>query len=54
VTGTFKYSKVELVRQGYDPDAIADPLYFDLVESHEFVQLDKNLYERIQTGEIRL
>jgi fatty-acyl-CoA synthase len=52
LTGTFKYSKTELVRQGYDPDACADDLYFD--DSQEFVRLDKDLYQRIQAGEFRL
>jgi fatty-acyl-CoA synthase len=54
VTGTFKYSTTELARQGYDPVAIADPLYFDLSELNEYVPLDENLYYRIQAGEIRL
>jgi fatty-acyl-CoA synthase len=54
VTGTFKYSTTELSRQGYDPGAIADPLYFDLIESNEYVPLDRNLYLRIQAGEMRL
>jgi fatty-acyl-CoA synthase len=52
LTGTFKYSKTELVREGYDPDACADPLYFDNAE--KFVPLDNNLYQRIQSGEFRL
>jgi fatty-acyl-CoA synthase len=54
LTGTFKYSTTELARQGYDPAAVADPLYFDLTESQAFVPLDKNLYHRIQAGEMRL
>jgi fatty-acyl-CoA synthase len=54
LTGTFKYSKSELVRQGYDPVATQDVLYFDHPESEAFVQLDKELYERIQGGGIRL
>jgi fatty-acyl-CoA synthase len=54
VTGTFKYSKAELVRQGYDPAASSDVLYFDLLESDAFVQLDKELYDRIQSGRVRL
>jgi fatty-acyl-CoA synthase len=54
LTGTFKYSKTELVRQGYDPAASADPVYFDLQDSLGFVRLDKDLYDRIQDGEIRL
>lgn len=54
LTGTFKYSTTELARQGYNPHIIADPLYFDLLESQAFIPLDKNLYDRIQTGEIQL
>jgi fatty-acyl-CoA synthase len=54
VTGTFKYSTTELARQGYDPNAIADALYFERVETNEFVPLDKHLFDRIQAGEIRL
>jgi fatty-acyl-CoA synthase len=53
ITGTFKYSKAELIRQGYDPAASDDVLYFDLVESDAFVVLDNQLYDRIQRGEIR-
>ena len=53
VTGTFKYSKTELIRQGYNPMASADALYFDSLESGAFVQLDKEFYDRIQSGGIR-
>jgi fatty-acyl-CoA synthase len=54
VTATFKYSKTDLVRQGYNPVASTDPLYFDLFELEAFVQLDKDLYDRIQSGGVRL
>jgi fatty-acyl-CoA synthase len=54
VTGTFKYSKTDLVRQGFDPAATTDVIYFDNPESQEFSRLDKALYDRIQTGQIRL
>ncbi len=54
VTGTFKYSKTELVRQGYDPVASNDMLYFDNTESEAFTPLDKEMYDRIQIGSIRL
>jgi len=53
VTGTFKYSKSELIRQGYNPVASGDALYFDSLESEAFVQLDKEFYDRIQSGGIR-
>ncbi len=54
VTGTFKYSKTHLVKQGYDPSATEDILYFSCPESGTFVPLDKPLYDRIQAGQIRL
>ena len=54
ITGTFKYTKTELVRQAYDPAATADVLYFNHPERQAFVRLDKALYGRIQSGEIRL
>ena len=53
LTGTFKYSKTELIRQGYDPQASGDALYFDSLEAEAFVQLDKEFYDRIQSGGIR-
>ena len=54
VTGTFKYSKTDLVREGYDPVSITDAIYFDHPASQAFIRLDKALYDRIQTGQIRL
>jgi len=54
LTGTFKYSKTEMVRQGYDPEASGDALYFESAEDAAFVPLGKNLYTRIQSGEFRL
>jgi fatty-acyl-CoA synthase len=53
VTGTFKYSKTELIRQGYNPLASGDALYFDSLEAEAYVPLDKELYDRIQSGGIR-
>ena len=52
VTGTFKYSTTDLVRQGYDPTA-GDVIYFNNPERQAFVPLDQELYDRIQAGEIR-
>src|SRR3989449_5729082 len=54
LTATFKYPKHEFVRQGYDPAATADALYFDDPERRAFVRLDQALYHRIQTGQFRL
>jgi fatty-acyl-CoA synthase len=54
LTGTFKYSKTEFVRQGCDPAASTDALYFDNDEAGAFVELNADLYRRIQNGEFRL
>jgi len=53
VTETFKYSKVELVSQGYNPEQIRDALYFDNPETQTLHTLDLPLYQRIQAGSIR-
>ena len=54
VTGTFKYSKTESIRQGYDPVATTDFIYFDNLESAAFIRLDKENYDLIQIGRIRV
>jgi fatty-acyl-CoA synthase len=53
-TETFKYSKTNLVNQGYNPDLTGDTLYFDDPEAQALHPLDRTLYERIQAGEFRL
>jgi fatty-acyl-CoA synthase len=50
VTGTFKYTKFDLVREGYDPDATEDAIFFDSCEHEAFVPVDTRLYERIRSG----
>ena len=54
VTGTFKQKKVDLVRDGFDPTEIGDPIYFNDHQSQAFVRLDKALYDRIVSGQVRL
>jgi fatty-acyl-CoA synthase len=54
VTGTFKQKKVDLVRQGFDPDGTRDPIYFNDPDTRAFVRLDRDLYARIQGGEVRV
>lgn len=53
VTGTFKQRKVELVREGFDPDLAARPLWFRLPGSG-YRPLDRALHARIAAGEFRL
>jgi fatty-acyl-CoA synthase len=54
VTATFKHKKSELKREGYDPAATQDAIYFDDPAAQAFVRLDAALYRRIQSGAIRL
>jgi fatty-acyl-CoA synthase len=54
LTGSFRYRKTDLVRQGYNPSATPDALYFDDPNSQQYLQLDRETYEKIQAGAIRL
>jgi fatty-acyl-CoA synthase len=54
VTTTFKQTKGTLVREGFDPVSIGDPIYFDHPVEQRFVRVDANLYRDIQQGRVRL
>jgi fatty-acyl-CoA synthase len=54
VTTTFKQKKLDLVKQGFDPGAISDPIYFNDPAAKAFVRIDAPLYERIRSGQVRL
>ena len=53
-TATFKHMKNALVREGYDPAATTDAMYFYNSSTETFVRLDGPLYARIQAGEVRV
>ena len=52
-TGTFKYRKVDLVKDGFDPTDIADPLWFANPETGHYEPLTQDEYETILAGEYR-
>jgi len=54
VTPTFKPKKLDLVKQGFDPGTIDDPIYFNDPGSKAFVRVDTALYDRIRAGQTRL
>ncbi|MDT3684686.1 MAG: long-chain-acyl-CoA synthetase [Pseudorhodoplanes sp.] len=54
MTTTFKQKKVDMVKEGFNPVLISDPLYFNDTKMGAFVPLDAALYERFQSGEVRL
>jgi fatty-acyl-CoA synthase len=53
-TGTFKPRKQDLVREGFDPALIKDPLFFDDARSQRYVPLDAALFAAIAAGRVRV
>jgi fatty-acyl-CoA synthase len=53
-TGTFKPRKQELMRDGFDPARVSDPLYVDDARAGAYVPLDATLYAGILDGRVRL
>jgi fatty-acyl-CoA synthase len=54
ITATFKHAKRDLTREGYDPAATSDVIYFNDPERKALARLDRALYDRIQAGQLRL
>jgi len=54
VTATFKQKKGDLIREGFDPTATADAIYFNDPGRQEFVCIDKSIYDRILTEQVPL
>ena len=53
VTGTFKYRKMDLVADGFNPDRIHGPLYYKSLNKG-YVKLTKPTYAKIVSGGVRL
>ncbi len=49
-TGTFKYRKVELVEEGFDPDKMDDPIWFAHPDKKAYAPLNRDEYETIVSG----
>jgi len=54
VTGTFKQRKVDLVREGFDPSAIADPIYVFDADSGRYERLTAERHTEIVEGRMKL
>jgi fatty-acyl-CoA synthase len=52
VTGTFKYRKIDLVEQGFDPASIKQPLYFR-DPAKGYMKLTKAQHAKVLAGAIR-
>ena len=53
-TATLKYFKTNLMREGYNPAATSEPIFFDDPDKQAFIRLDQVLYDKIQTGRVRV
>lgn len=54
MTGTFKVRKIDLQRQGFDPQVINAPLYYRDDAARRYGVLDATAYARIRDGRIKL
>jgi fatty-acyl-CoA synthase len=53
-TETFKQKKQQLVREGFDPRLVTDPLFFRDDKAGAYCPIDADAYARILDGSIRL
>lgn len=53
-TSTFKFKKTNLVKAGFDPANISDPLYLADPTTQSYIPIDKSVYKDILAGKIRL
>jgi fatty-acyl-CoA synthase len=53
-TETFKQKKQDLIRSGFDPRTVTDPLFFRDPKSGAFLALDDDQYAKVVQGIIRL
>ncbi len=54
VTGTFKFKKVELKREGFEPAMVSEPLYVLTDRNRGYEALTPALAEQIRSGTLRL
>lgn len=54
ITGTFKHRKVELVKEGFNPEIVSDPLFFLNPETEHYQPLNSDEYNKIISGDYRL
>lgn len=54
VTGTFKLKKVELQAEGYDVNRVKGRIYFYDTKLKKYIELTKDVYEKIINGTLTL
>jgi len=53
LTGTFKLKKAELLKEGFDPGSVKDPLFYRDEGKGSYLPLTGPVYKDIQGGKIR-
>jgi len=53
-TSTFKFKKTNLVKAGFDPKKVSDPLYYADPATDAFVPIDADVFDGIHEGTVRL
>lgn len=53
VTSTFKYKKLDLVKEGFDPNKVEDVIMWLDPRLGKYTQLNAESFEQIQSGQIR-
>eukprot|EP00058_Branchiostoma_floridae_P027771 XP_002613262.1 hypothetical protein BRAFLDRAFT_57365 [Branchiostoma floridae] len=53
-TTTFKQTKAELIKEGFDPNVVTDRLYFRDDSKKTYVPLDSEVYKAIAVGKAKL
>jgi len=48
-TGTYKYKKFSMCKEGFDPNVVKDPLYYRDDEKKMFVKIDAKLFAQINS-----
>ncbi|XP_064292349.1 long-chain fatty acid transport protein 4-like isoform X2 [Plodia interpunctella] len=54
MTGTFKMRKVDLVKEGFNPAVVKDKLFYFDPQKNKYITLDQEVYNKIESGQIRL
>lgn len=53
-TSTFKFKKTNLVKAGFDPERISEPVYYCNPQTKAYEPVDANVFKAINNGTIRL
>jgi len=53
-TSTFKFKKTNLVKAGFDPAKISEPLFYADPATGAFSKIDAEVFEGILSGNVRL